>query len=175
MNLYLDTSSGQLALAAGGNNASISIPCKLGTTLMLSIFPNTQLSPAATAVMTAKPNGQYSAAPVALAPSWSAPSVMGAGYAIALQLNSGLLAALFPGPPVLSSVTLMADITIVDTGLNITTQTISLAVANSVGQPGDGTPSAALAKPSFLLSSLDGSQWQVSIGNDGQLSQTKLS
>ena len=60
---------------------------------------------------------------------------------MAVAFNSSELAALFNVTPKPSLVTLMGELTVVDAGVTYKSQTITLVVANSVGQPEDGTPS----------------------------------
>ena len=168
MKTYLNTDTGLLTLAPGSTTGITKLSAKRGDTFLLEVVPSGTIAGAA-GVLAAK--STYSGDPVALAPSWTSPTTEGAGYVFSLDLNTTELNALFTGET--AEVTLLAEITWTLDGAIRSTQTFSLAVARDVWRGDEPTPSAVEAAASFLLSSPDGSQWTISITNDGQIERSK--
>ena len=171
MKTYLNIETGLLTLAAASTQGIRSLSAKRGDLLEMEVVPSAPIAGAA-GIFAAKQKGTYSGDPVALDSAWSAPATEGAGYLFSLSLNTTELNALFSGET--AEVTLMAEITWSLSGAVRSTQTFDLVVARDVWTGDEGAPAAAEAAPSFLLSSPDSSQWQISINNDGQLIRTKL-
>jgi len=169
MKTYLNTTTGLLTLAAGATTGIRRIDAKRGDLFLLEVVPSGTIT-GATGVFAAK--STYSGDPVALASAWTAPATEGAGYLFSINLNTAELNALFTGE--IAEVTLLAEITWTLAGAARSTQTFSLVVARDVWRGDEPTPSAVEAAASFLLSSPDGSQWTISITNDGQLTREKL-
>jgi len=169
MKTYLNTDTGLLTLAPGSTTGITKLAAKRGDLFSLEVVPSGTISGAA-GVLAAK--STYSGDPVALAPSWTSPTTEGAGYVFSLNLNTTELNALFTGET--PEVALMAEITWTLSGVVRSTQTFSLVVAHDVWNGDEPAPTQANAALSFYLSSPDGSQWQISITNDGQLTREKL-
>ena len=168
MKTYLNTDTGLLTLAPGSTTGITKLSAKRGDTFLLEVVPSGTIAGAA-GVLAAK--STYSGDPVALAPSWTSPTTEGAGYVFSLDLNTTELNALFTGET--AEVTLLAEITWTLDGAIRSTQTLSMVVARDVWRGDEPTPSAVEAAASFLLSSPDGSQWTISITNDGQIERSK--
>ena len=168
MKTYLNTDTGLLTLAPGSTTGITKLAAKRGDLFSLEVVPSGTISGAA-GVLAAK--STYSGDPVALAPSWTSPTTEGAGYVFSLNLNTTELNALFTGET--AEVTLLAEITWTLDGAIRSTQTLSMVVARDVWRGDEPTPSAVEAAASFLLSSPDGSQWTISITNDGQIERSK--
>ena len=169
MKTYLNTETGLLTALAGATTGIAKIAAKRGDTFLLEAVPSSTIEGAA-GVFAAK--AAYSGTPVVFAGSWEAPETEGAGYLFSLDLNTSDLAALFTSE--IAEVTLLAEISWSLDGAIRSTQTFSLVVARDVWRGDVPTPSPVEAAQSFLLSSPDLSQWQISITNDGQLERTKL-
>jgi hypothetical protein len=169
MKTYLNTETGLLTLAAGATTGIRRMDAKRGDLFLLEVIPSGTIT-GATGVLAAK--STYSGNPVALASSWTAPTTEGAGYVFSINLNTTELNALFTGER--AEVVLLMEITWTLAGVVRSTQTFSFVVARDLWRGDEATPSAVEAAASFLLSSPDASQWQISITNDGQIERTKL-
>lgn len=171
MKTYLNIETGLLTLAATSTQGIRRLDAKRGDLLELEVIPSGAIA-GATGILAAKVKGTYSGDPVALDSAWSAPATEGAGYLFSLSLNTTELNALFTAET--AEVTLMAEISWTLSGAVRSSQTFDLVVAHDVWTGDEGAPTAVMAAPSFLLSSPDDSQWEISINNDGQLIRTKL-
>lgn len=142
MQLYLNTTTGDLQLSANASNQSLNLQAKLGETLDLEIFPLDPFSGSPTAVFAARQNLNYSASDALTALSWTPPATSDQGYLFSMTVDSTVLRALFTsaGTP---TVQLMADITITLTnGKILTTQTFLITVALPISSSSTGTPAA---------------------------------
>ena len=169
MKTYLNTDTGLLTATATATTGIKQIACKRGDLFSLQVVPSAAIE-GATGVFAAKPT--YGGDPVVLGASWAAPITEGAGYIFSLNLNTTALNALFTSE--LSEIPLLAEITWTLDGAIRSTQTFSLVVARDVWRGDEPTPTQANAAASFFLSSPDGSQWQISVTNAGQLERSKL-
>ena len=169
MKTYLNIDTGILSAAATSSAGIQKLSCKRGDTFQLEVVPSAAIEGAA-GVFAAK--ATYSGDPAVLGSSWVAPETEGEGYLFSLDLNTEELLALFTGE--VADVTLLAEITWTLDGAIRSTQTFSLVVARDVWVGSEPTPSPVEAAASFLLSSPDLSQWQISITDAGQIERTKL-
>jgi len=138
--LHLDTATGNLSTSAGGQLIS-QLTAKLGTALDLEIFPNADLAHTATARLVARPNGLYSAQPVAYAGEWTPPTSDIRGYKMHLGLDTEELALLYPGET--PNVDLMLELSIESTWTTIKSQTVLLHVPRTLWRGDEQTPTPA--------------------------------
>ena len=141
MQLYLDTTNGNLQISPNASTQSLNLQAKLGETLDLEIFPiNGSFTGTPTAVFAARQNQNYTAADALTALTWTPPSTSDQGYLFSMTVDSSVLRAIFTaaGTP---TVQLMADITItLSNGKILTTQTFLLTIGQPISSSATGTP-----------------------------------
>lgn len=162
----------KLTLAAAATQPVRRIDGVRGETLEFGIIPSDTLAEGATGVFCAKEKNVYSGDPVVLDGAWTAPTGEDTEYVISTLLDNSALTALFAGET--ATVTLMCDLTITSAGKVYKSQLMDLVLTRSAYNGDEGSPDPTEAAGSFRLSSPDGSQWQISITNAGQLERTKI-
>ncbi len=174
MNLYLNTTNGQLATSPGGATPVRKLTVKRGDQLDLEIFADGELPAGTTAVFAARPRGVYSGGLVLLATGWSAPATSGEGYRLVVPVASDPLEGLFTDE--VPMVPLMAELSIQlpEAAYPLTSQTFDLEVVRDLYQGGEVPPVAVPPPTEFSLSATDGSIWRFTVSAEGQFIRTRI-
>ena len=187
MKTYLNVTTGLLTLTASAVQGIKKLDV-FDDNFVLQVVPDATITGAA-GILAAKVTDIYSGNPVVLDAAWevishtvSIPPVAPATepteetvfdfFQFVLDMTSEEFLALFSGEK--PSVTLMAQVTFTIEGNVRRTQVFQLVCARPVYRAGEVIPHPTETMPSFRLSSPDGSQWTISITNDGQITRSKL-
>lgn len=169
MKLYLNTQTGNLSTASANGQPLRRIDAKQRDDLVLEVFPDVALVEGS-GLFAARTD--YNQPLVALDANWDAPETENAGYVFNVSLATEELETLFSGGE--TEIILKGEIRWVSSGAARRTQTFDLVVARAVYLEEDALPEPATAPDFFKLTSPDGSQWEVSITNEGVLQREKL-
>jgi len=134
-----------------------------------------ELASGSTGTVGLKALGDFDGAFLASSTSWTKEgSATSTTYLFYLNLNTVALEALFTSDSV-ASLALALELSWVESARPQTVPgDVSFVVKNDYISGAEGAPTDVDAPLSFKLSSADGTQWEITITNDGQLTRTPL-